>query len=189
MNKIATIAGLAVAATALTASADQVLSVDLSVINELTISSTGGLSANSGSGSTFTGFLLADLLNSAGAGPGIADGVGDLTTANNPSDFGPSIFNGASDFGVNVWSYSPDSTSSVTAGAVAFSGSATWTVDAGVYGALLAGNLFGDVHLGADTDDDIGNGSTYVGTWAVVPAPSSLALLGLGGIAAGRRRR
>lgn len=184
-----TVTLIAVAATAMTASAQQVLSVDLTVANQLTISTTGAASANSGSGSTFTGFLLADLLNTAGAGPAIADGVGDLTTANNASDFGPSIFNGITSFGINVWSYTPDATSSVTAGQQAFDGSATWTVDAGVYASLLAGNLFGDVYLGADTDDDIGNGTTFVGTWAVVPAPSSLALLGLGGVVAGRRRR
>lgn len=183
---------IAVAATAMSASAQQVLSVDLTVSNEITISSTGAAAANSGSGSSFTGFLLADLLNTAGAGGGTAagDGIGDLTTGNNASDLSPALFNGAASVGMNVWAFTADGTASVTAGDQAFDGSATWSVDAAVYGALLAGNMSGDVYMGADTDDDIAaGGATFVGTWAVVPAPSSLALLGLGGVVAGRRRR
>jgi len=188
MNKFATIAGLAAAATTMSASADLLLSVDLSVANEMTISSVVGNSSASATASNFTGFLLAGFLNTAGAGPAIADGVGNLSTANNASDFGPSIFNGGFDFGINVWNFSTDTTVSVTAGSQAFDGSATWAVDAGVYAALMAGNLSGDIIFDADTDDDLG---TNIGTWEVkvIPAPGSLALLGLGGIAAGRRRR
>ncbi len=189
MNKIATIAGLAAAATTMTASADLLLEVDLTVADQITISATSGLASASASASNFTGFLLADFLGSAGDGPGIADGVGDLTSANDPSDLGPSIFNGSTSFGVNIWNYSTNSTVSVTAGTQAFSGSATWTVSTDAYNAALAGAMGGTVWFNADTDAGINGGGTDIGTWARVPAPGSMALLGLGGIVAGRRRR
>ena len=191
MNKIATIAGLAVAATALTASADVLLSVDLSVTNEITVSAVDGNASTSASASVFTGFLLAGFFSpaDAGNGPGIADGVGNLSTANNASDLGPSIFNGGTSVGLNIWNFSSDSTVSVTGGTQAFSGSATWTVDGAAYAAALAGNVSGDIYFGADTDDDLPF-STNIGTWEVkIPAPGSMALLGMGGIFAGRRRR
>lgn len=186
MNKIATIAGLAVAASAMTASADVLLLVDLSVADTITISATDGLSSADGSASNFTGFLLADFYTSAGAGISDTSVVGDLSTAANASDGSADLFNGSSSFGLNVWSVSSDFDLDVTAGATAFAGSTTWTVSAADYAELLAGNMSGDIIFGADTDDDDG---VNIGTWAIVPAPGSLALLGLGGIAAGRRRR
>lgn len=188
MNKIATIAGLAVAATAMSASADVLLSIDLSVVDQITVNATSGNASASASASVFTGFLMADFFGDATVNPTIADGVGNLTSANNASDFGPSIFSGASSVGFNIWAFSPDTNFSVTGGAVAFTGSATWNVDSAVYANALAGALSGDIYVGADTDDDIPT-STNVGTWEVVPAPSSMALLGLGGLVAGRRRR
>ncbi|MBO6514731.1 MAG: PEP-CTERM sorting domain-containing protein [Phycisphaerales bacterium] len=186
MNKIATIAGLAVAASAMTASADVLLLVDLSVADTITISATDGVSSADGSASNFTGFLLAGFYNTLGAGIADTSVSGDLSTAANASDGSADIFNGGSSFGLNVWSVSTDSTLGVTAGATAFAGSTTWTVSAADYAELLAGNMSGDIIFGADTDDDDG---VNIGTWAIVPAPGSLALLGLGGIAAGRRRR
>ncbi|MBL4809623.1 MAG: PEP-CTERM sorting domain-containing protein [Phycisphaerales bacterium] len=194
MNKIAIIAGLALTASAMTASAvETLLDIDLSVTNQLTITATGSNALVTASGSNFTGFLLAGFLNAAdaGAGPGISDGVGDLTTANQTSDLGPSIFNGGSSVGINIWAFTAGGVdATTTAGFAAFSGSATWTVDASVYAALLNGNINGDVYLNADTDDDIGAGGILIGAWGVkIPAPGSMALLGLGGLVAGRRRR
>tara|TARA_R110002072_G_scaffold150953_6_gene299938 strand:- start:48683 stop:49252 length:570 start_codon:yes stop_codon:yes gene_type:complete len=189
MNKITTIATLVAAATAMTASAEQLVSVDLSVANQITITSTGGAASTDATFSNFTGFMLADFYNTAGSGGGTG-GVGDLTTIGNPSDGSPSLFNGSTSFGIDVWSFSTDTNVSVTGGQQAFSGSATWDVTAVVYAAMLAGNSSGDIWAGADTDDDIGGpDAVNVGTWALVPAPSSLAMLGLGGIVAGRRRR
>ncbi|MBL4809903.1 MAG: PEP-CTERM sorting domain-containing protein, partial [Phycisphaerales bacterium] len=67
---------------------------------------------------------------------------------------------------------------------------ATWSgLDAGEYAAMLAGNISGDIYFNADTDNDIADGAVFIGTWNVIPAPGSMALLGLGGIVAGRRRR
>ncbi len=189
MNKITTIAGLVIAAGTMSASADNLLVIDLSVANTLTITSTGGNSSASATSSNFTGYLLAEFFNDASVTPADLSVSGNLTTNSNASDASADIFSGGSDFGLNVWSFSTDTNVSVTAGVQAFVGSTTWTVDAADYAAMLAGNTSGDIYFGADTDDDIAAGATLIGTWNVVPAPSGLALIGLGGIVAGRRRR
>lgn len=193
MNKIAMIAGIAVAATGAAAgvASEVLLEIDLSVTNQVTISATDGLASASASASNFTGFLLADFFATPGAGFGGVLGAdsGDLTTFNNPSDGTPSGFVGGSSVGLNIWSFSSDGTVDVDAGAQAFTGSATWTLDALQYADFLAGATSGDIYFGADTDDDIGAGAIFIGTYSVVPAPSALALLGLGGMTAARRRR
>ncbi len=188
MNKIALIAGLAVASAAI---ADEVLLVDLTVANQITISSTGGNASVSATGSDFTGWLLEGLFGSQGPDSYIGSPVvGNLTTANNGSNNAPDLFQGVGSLGLNVWDVSNDATLSVTGGSAAFSGSATWTLTAAQYAAFSGGQTMGNVWLGADTDDDIGGSSaTNIGTYRVVPTPSSLALLGLGGLAAARRRR
>lgn len=170
------------------AQADDLLFVDLSVSNQITITATAGLSAATVSGSDSLGFLLADFFNSAG--PGLIDsgGTGDLTSAANLSDGTPGLFNSTGSFGLNVWTYTNDATSDFTAGQVAFSGTATWALDPADYAAALDNGVSGDIYFAADSDDDI-SGATLLGTWTTIPAPSSLALLGLGGVAAIRRRR
>lgn len=190
MNKFATIAGLTVAASAMTASAGGVdlLCIDLSVENMITITATDGLSSGTVSGSDSTGALMADFFVGSGIGIFNSGGIGDLTAAGESPDGSPALFNSSTSFGLNIWSWSSDASSSFTTGEVAFTGSATWDLDADEYAAALAGNTSGEIYAFADTDDDISS-STYLGNWKVVPAPSSLALLGLGGIAAGRRRR
>lgn len=191
MKNITTIAALAVAASTMTASAidlDAVLCIDLSVADTITITATDGLSASTVSGSDTTGFYFADFFNSD---PGfLVDSLvsGDLSSAANASDGSPALFSQAGNFGLNVFSYTNDATSDFTFGAVAFSGSATWTVNSGDYAAMLAGNTGGDIYAFADTDFDI-PGASFIGTWKVVPAPSSAALLGLAGFVGARRRR
>lgn len=186
--KIATIAGLAIAASG--ATADVLLEIDLTVANQVTISATSGLASVSASGSAFTGVLLADFFAVPGAPGSVGSGTGNLSTFSNPSDGSPALFQGFADTGLNIWSFTTDSSISVAGGQQAFSGSSTWTLDATQYAAFLGGAAAGDVWMNADTDDDISSGSaTNIGTYRVVPAPSSLALLGLGGLAATRRRR
>lgn len=182
---IIAIAGLASVASA----QSHLLEIDLTVVDQITITATNGLAANSASGSDLTGFLMADFYGAAG-GAGLLNTLvaGDLTQANNDSDGSPSLFRGAVDSGLNIWSMSNDDPITFTAGSLAFTGSATWDLDPAAYADMIAGNLSGDIYAGSDTDDDI-PGATFVGTWNVIPAPSSLALLGLGGIIAGRRRR
>ena len=189
MNKFAILSGLALAATG--ASADILLEIDLSTANQVTISATDGLASASASASPFTGFLLADFFATPGSGFGGVLGAdsGDLSTFNKPSDNSPSGFVGSASVGLNIWSFSSDATATVDAGAQAFSGSATWTLDALQYADFLGGATSGDIYFGADTDDDIGTGAVLIGTYNVVPAPSALALIGLGGLVSTRRRR
>lgn len=189
MNKIAIIAGLAAAATTMTASAEDLLIIDLSVSNEISITATAGLASASASGDSFTGVLMADFYNGNSSDGVLLSGTGDLVAAGDASDGSPAIFNSATNNGLNFWSWTAAASSSFTAGEVAFTGSMNVAgLDAVDYADMLAGNSSGDIIAFADTDDDIG---VVIGQWTTdaVPAPSSLALLGLGGMVAGRRRR
>jgi len=173
------------------ANADELLLIDLSVADQITVTATAGLSAVDASGSNFTGFLLGDFYAGAGGALGSTLVSGDLTSANNPSDGSPSLFRdgGGSDTGLNIWSFSSDSNVSFTAGAVAFVGSATWSLDSDDYADMVAGNATGDIHFAADDSGDI-PGAMVLGTYRVVPSPAALSLLGLGlGMGATRRRR
>ena len=171
------------------ASADILLIVDLTVPNEVTITATNGNSYVDASGSDTTGFYMADFYGGGGDLSATLT-AGDLTNAENPSDFSPSLFRGFDDPGLNVWSFSSDSTVTFTAGSLAFVGSGNWTMDATDYADMVAlGNRTGDVYFPADTVDDLSS-AVLLGEYAVrVPAPASAALLGLGGLAAIRRRR
>lgn len=188
-TKIALIAGAAIASTA---AAQDLLIVDLTVADTITISSGGGAAIASNVGSDFTGVLLENFFG----GP-IASGLlstlvsGDLNSFadGNASDGTPALFGATGNAGLNIWSFS-DGTPEYVAGVQAFTGSATWTLDSAVYDAVFAlGNRSGDIYSPADTDDDIA-GAVNIGSYrVVVPAPSAMALLGLGGLVAGRRRR
>jgi len=185
--KMAVLASAAFIATG--AQADDLLLIDLSVVDQITITATAGLASATTTGSGFTGFLLADFYS--GAGTGLISSLisGDITTAGTVSDGTPALFRQDISNGLNMWSFNTASTSNFTAGALAFQGSGTWSISSALYAEMLAGNSSGDIYNGADTDDDIANGAVLVGTWNTIPAPSSMALLGLGGVVAGRRRR
>lgn len=189
---LAMIAVAGIAATA--AQADVVLLVDLSTPDQITISAApGGLSAVSASGSNTTGVYLAGILGSTG-GPtgttiGTLVGTADLSTFNNPPDGTPSLYRSSgTDTGLNFWSFSTSSTVTFTAGSQAFAGSATWAVDPALYALLLSGATSGNVYFPADDPADLPT-AQVIGQYQVVPAPSALALLGLGGLVATRRRR
>ena len=174
------------------AQADVLLTVDLSVVNQVTISATSGLSANSASGSDTTGVYLDNFYNGAGSSLNETLISGDLTSAENTSDMSPNLFRGGSgsDTGLNIWSFTDDFNATFTAGSLAFTGSATWDLDAAAYADMLAGNSSGDIYFPADTFDDVA-GATFLGTYnVVVPAPGVLPLLGVGlGAGVMRRRR
>ncbi len=181
--------GVAVALLTTGAYADDLLIVDLTVTDEVTITATDGLSAVTASGSNFTGFYFENFYGGSGGPLSGALVFGDLTTAENPSDGSPSIFRGGSgtDPGLNVWSFSTDGTVTFTAGSLAFVGSATWGLDPEEYADMLAGSTSGNLYFPADTEDDIA-GADLLGTYTVIPEPATLSLLGLG-LALGLRRR
>ena len=184
LGAFALVAGLATGAQA----ADLLL-IDLTVANQITITATTGASSANASGSVFTGFYLANFFGNTTSSSLVSTLVsGNLTAASNTSDNSPALFNSIGNSGLNVWSYSAAANSTFTTGQQAFTGSGTWNVAASFYNDMLDGSTSGNVYFAADTDDDLA-AATVIGQYRVIPAPASLALLGLGGLAAGRRRR
>lgn len=183
------VSAAAVLALSGAAMADVLLIVDLTVPNQITINSTSGLSAIDATASNFLGVYLENTFGANGA-VGATLVSGDLTSFNNPSDNSPSLFRGGAgaDPGLNIWSYSTDATTSFTAGVQAFTGSATWTLTAAAYDAFVGGASSGNIYANADNIGGLpGNG--IIGTWALIPTPGTVGLLGLAGVAAVRRRR
>lgn len=165
------------------ANAAVVLTVDLTVLNQITITATDGASSVTTSGSDTTGVYLTSIFDSPFP-TGIIDTLisGDLTSAANGSDGTPAIF--TSGFtpgdGLNIWSYTDDPTSDFIAGEIAFSGSATWEIGADAYASLLAGPAGGDVYAFADDDGDLA-GAMIIGEWeraTPIPVPAAVWLLG-----------
>ncbi len=164
------------------ASAGLILEVDLSVADTITITATNGLSDATASGSDFTGFYLDGFF---AANTNTIDDTlvsGDLTSAANVSNGTPNLYRSSNDTGLNVYSYTDGPTSDFVAGAIAFSGSGTWTVSAGAYADALAGAGSGTVYFPADDILDLPS-ATAIGTWQIassVPLPGSLFLLAIG---------
>ncbi len=169
---------LATAMMTSTARAEIVLDVDLSTPNQITITSTAGLSAATISGSDNIGFYLANIFGAPGSGLGDTLVSGNLTHFNNTSDNTPDLFRFSNNAGLNVFSYTNDANSTFTAGTRAFSGSGTWNILAATYNQLLAGSVSGNVYFPADADADIPT-ATLIGQYRVIPEPTSLALLGV----------
>ena len=170
----------------------QILEIDLSVANQVTITGTSGPASASASGSDTTGVYFENFYGGAGSALSETFVSGDLTNAENPADGTPELFRGGggSDPGLNLWSWSSDSTVTFTAGMPAFIGSATWTLDAASYADMLSGATAGNVYFPADTEDDVA-GATDIGRYRViVPEPSALSLLSVLGLSfLGIRRR
>jgi len=190
MNKIAMIAGTAVLASG-AAAGDFLLELDVSVANQLTITATDGVSSVDASGSNFTGILLDGILGGASGAPGESIiGTADFGTFNEGSDGTPDFFvaGGGTDTGFNIWSFGGASTLTFTAGAQAFVGSVTISVDSAFFADFASVGTVGDIYFPADDSGDIA-GAQSLGQYVVTPAPGALALLGMGGMVAARRRR
>ncbi len=189
-GRVCAIATLALFATG--AQADDLLLIDLSVPNQITITATAGLSAITTSGSDTTGIYMENFYSAAGGALSTSStGAGDLTNAENPSDGSPALFRagGGTDTGLNVWSFSSDTTVTFTAGSLAFTGSGTWALDAPEYADMLAGNTSGNIYFPADDASDLST-AMILGSYRVIPAPGAATLLGIGlGLGAVRRRR
>ena len=183
---------LAIAGAASATEIQKLLVVDLSVPNQITITATDGGSAATISGSDTTGFYLADFFGADGASGLNASLVsGDLTSFLNGSDNSPNLFRGGTtDPGLNIWSYTNDPTSDFEVGVQAFSGSATWSLDADDYAnMLIGGERNGNIWFVADTVDDLDD-AVVIGEYnVIIPTPGAAGLLGLAGLAAVRRRR
>lgn len=194
MNKKASV--LAVALTAGAAYAvdtnDVLLIVDLTVVDQVTITATDGVSAADVTGSDGIGVYFEDFYAGDGAS-GLNETLvsGDLTSVGSPSDGTPNLFrSGTTDPGLNLFSWTADSDATFTAGSQAFTGSAVWTLESDDFADMAAlGNRSGLLYFPADDAGDLA-GATFIGLYQViVPAPAALPLLGLGlGFAARRRR-
>lgn len=179
-----------VAAFAGVAQADDLLIIDLTVPNQVTITATAGLSAITASGSDSTGVYLENFYGGAGSSLSAALVSGNLTNAENATDNSPALFRaGSSDPGLNIYSWSSASTVTFTAGSLAFTGSGTWLLDAPEYADMLAGSTSGNIYFPADDVGDLPSAG-ILGTYRVIPTPAAATLLGLGlGVGALRRRR
>ncbi|NLN32696.1 MAG: hypothetical protein GX159_03760, partial [Flavobacteriaceae bacterium] len=152
---------------------EDLLIVDLTVPNQVTITATDATSVATVSGSTTTGFYFEDLLSNAGTqaiGTTTYEGTPTLTAASVPTDNSPSLYRGGSsaDPGMNIYSYSGTSTTTFTEGEQAFTGEATWNISEALYNALITAPESGNLHFPADDISDVGNTATLIGTYRVI---------------------
>ena len=156
----------------LSAQAEVILEVDLTVPNTITVTATTGASAATLSGSDTTGFYLEDFFAAVFNPISGSLTSGNLTSFLNTPDNTPLLFrSGGSDQGLNIWTYTDDPTSDIIAGTQAFSGSATWTISSGAYNDALNGSLGGDIYFPADDINDL-PAATLLGQYTVtIPPP------------------
>ena len=178
-----------------TAQAAVVLQIDLSTVNQVTISATTGLSLASVSGSDSDGVYLKDLLGDrvfSTSGATRLAGA-NLVYFNATSDGSPSLFRGGSpdDPGLNIWSMDDGTPNpaSFTSGVQAFKGSATWSLTAQQYAVFLQAPTSGDVYAFADDINDLNGVPQVIGQYSVVPEPTSMAIFGLGALGMAYRAR
>ncbi|MGD1869355.1 MAG: VPLPA-CTERM sorting domain-containing protein [Neomegalonema sp.] len=207
------IAGLAIGLTAAPAAAVTVLTVDLTVENQIKIAATDGASANTVSGSVFFGVYLRELLRTDFKGEiftNLDDAIGDGDLAKfteTPSrvpriSFATEFLPGINVFGFNAPPFDPNVPPIVefTPDNQAFKGSATWNVTEAFYRAALEGPSNGDVVFPVDEPSDL-TSAALIGQWqkitqnsaTPVPLPASVlflasALVGLGAVGARRKR-
>ena len=145
------------------------LEVDLSVVNQITISATDGDAAASVFGSDLTGIYLSSFFT--GENSQLTDlnsTSGQLAPALNTSDGGPVLSRtaGGADPGLNVYDMTVSSEFQFATGSLAFTGTATWTVSSEVYAALLTNGGSGQLFAPALSLQGLPF-ATKIGLWAV----------------------
>ncbi len=179
-----------------------ILNIDLSTVNQVTISATTELSAATvTNGNDGTGVYLQDFFTGSLPYFAINSSAGNsLVYFNSTSDGSPRISKGATEFGLNIYSMDNGTPNfpSFTNGVQAFKGSATWNLSATQYAAFQAAPLSGgDVYAFAYTVSQLNGGPKVIGQYSVsgisaVPEPTSIAIFGLGALGMGylaRRKR
>ena len=191
VRTLGAVATAALFASGAQAQLDELLLIDLSVPNQVTLTATAGLSAATVSGNDVFGVYFEDFYAADGSvSLGDTYVSGDLVSAGSTFDGTPELYRDATDDrGLNMYSWATESEVTFTAGALAFTGSTTWTVDPARYAEMLNNNTVGNIYFPADEVGDLGV-ADLIGTYRVVPAPGAATLLGLSlGLGAVRRRR
>lgn len=177
-----------------TSDAEELLIVDLSTPDKVTITATSGVSSATVSGSDFTGLYMANFFaigQNTTFNLGSSVDTTNLTSTGDAAGSQPLFFRADSgtDPGLNLYSWSSASTVSFTVDVVAFTGSGTWSVSESAHDAMLVGgNRVGDIYFPAANQGDVAT-ETLIGQYSViVPEPGSLVLLGLGGLMIVTRR-
>ena len=175
-----------------TAQAAVVLQLDLSTVNQVTISATTGSSLASVSGNDVMGVYLKDFFAPGGSEFDIEAGLGaSLVYFNATSDESQYIYRKINDPGLNIYDMDNGTQvpASFTSGVQAFKGSSTWNLTAQQYAVFLQAPTSGDIYAFADTIDDLNGGPQLIGQYAAVPEPTSMAIFGLGALGMAYRAR
>lgn len=169
--------------------AEVLLNIDLSVHKKLTITATDGLSANTISGRNLIGIYLEGLNgNMANIGEENSTDFSNLTSASNPAGTYPLIEAHAIDSGLNIWALSTDNELDFTESQRAFTGTATWDLTTSAWESLIAGTKTGSIYFPARYSQNLDQ-AAFLGTYQVIPSPTTLAPLTLIALAATRRNR
>ena len=177
------------------AQAAVVLQIDLSTVNQVTISATTGSSLASVSGSDGDGVYLKDFFAPGGSDFNIEDGLGSsLVYFNGTSNESQYIFRDSNDPGLNIYGMADFVPSSFTSGVQAFKGSSTWNLTAQQYAVFLQAPTSGDIYAFAYKIDQLNGGPQLIGQYSVgssaaVPEPTSMAIFGLGALGMAYRAR
>jgi hypothetical protein len=177
------------------AQAAVVLQLDLSTVNQVTISATSGFSLVSQSGSDSDGVYLKDVFAPGGSNFNIVAGSGSsLVYFNGTSNESQYIYRDTNDPGLNIYGMENFVLSSFTSGVQAFKGSSTWSLTAQQYSVFLQAPTSGDVYAFAYLVNQLDGGPQVIGQYsfvssAAVPEPTSMAIFGLGALGMAYRAR
>lgn len=184
---------LPVVLSASSARAAVLLTLDLSTVNQVTISATAGLSSATISGDDIVGVYLKDFFGGVGSSFNISAMSGaNLVYFNATSDGTPDLYRDSStDPGLNIYSMDNGTPrpASFTTGVQAFKGSATWNLTSAQYAVFLEAPSSGDIYAFADYIDGLTGGPVVIGQYSIVPEPTSMAIFGLGALGMAYRAR